>query len=76
MGGTFIGAVVCPLTDFFSRYGLALGVLLFAFVGSYRLTDYAMGPMANPFYLDHGYSLKEVAAVVKAFGLVASLLGV
>jgi PAT family beta-lactamase induction signal transducer AmpG len=76
VGGTFIGAVVCPLTDFFSRYGLALGVLLFAFVGSYRLTDYAMGPMANPFYLDHGYSLKEVAAVVKAFGLVASLLGV
>lgn len=76
LGGTFIGAVVCPLTDFFARYGWALGVLLFAFIGSYRLTDYAMGPMANPFYLDHGYSLKEVAAVVKAFGLVASLLGV
>lgn len=76
VGASFVSAVVCPLTDFFARYGLALGVLLFAFIGSYRLTDYAMGPMANPFYLDHGYSLKEVAAVVKAFGLVASLAGV
>jgi PAT family beta-lactamase induction signal transducer AmpG len=76
LGSTFIGAVVCPLTDFFARYGVMMGVLLFAFIGSYRLTDYAMGPMANPFYIDHGYTLKEVAAVVKAFGLAASLLGV
>jgi MFS transporter, PAT family, beta-lactamase induction signal transducer AmpG len=76
LGGTFVGAVICPLTDFFARYGLALGVLLFAFIGSYRLTDYAMGPMANPFYLDHGYTLKQIAAVVKAFGLVASIAGV
>lgn len=76
LGSTFINAVVSPLTDFFTRYGLAMGVLLFAFIGSYRLTDYAMGPMANPFYLDHGYTLKEVAAVVKTFGLVAALLGV
>jgi PAT family beta-lactamase induction signal transducer AmpG len=76
LGGTFIGAVVCPVLDFFARYGLALGVLLFAFIGSYRLTDYAMGPMANPFYIDHGYTLKEVAAVVKGVGLIASLVGV
>jgi PAT family beta-lactamase induction signal transducer AmpG len=76
LGSTFVDAVVCPLTDFFTRYGLMMGMLLFAFIGSYRLTDYAMGPMANPFYIDHGYTLKEVAAVVKAFGLVAALLGV
>lgn len=76
LGATFIGAVVCPLTDFFSRYGLMVGVLLFAFIGSYRLTDYAMGPMANPFYLDQGYTLKQVAAVVKGVGLAAALLGV
>jgi PAT family beta-lactamase induction signal transducer AmpG len=76
LGGTFVGAVVCPLTDFFSRFGLATGALLFAFIGCYRLTDYAMGPMANPFYLDHGYTLKEIAAVVKGIGLVAAILGV
>jgi MFS transporter, PAT family, beta-lactamase induction signal transducer AmpG len=76
LGATFIGAVVCPLVDFFARFGAMLGVLIFAFVCTYRLTDYAMGVMANPFYLDHGYTLKEVATVVKFFGLFASILGV
>ena len=76
LGATFIGAVVCPLTDFFARYGWKLGALLFGFICLYRVADYAMGVMANPFYLDHGYTLKEVAAAVKAFGLVSSLTGV
>lgn len=76
LGATFIGAVVCPLTDFFARYGWKLGALLFAFICLYRVADYAMGVMANPFYLDHGFTLKEVAAAVKAFGLVSSLTGV
>lgn len=76
LGANFVGAVVCPLTDFFTRYGLVLGVLLFGFICTYRLTDYTMGVMANPFYLDHGYTLKQIATVVKAFGLAASLTGV
>lgn len=76
LGATFIGAVICPLTDFFARNGVKLGALLFAFVCTYRMADYAMGVMANPFYLDQGFTLKEIAAVVKAFGLVSSLVGV
>jgi MFS transporter, PAT family, beta-lactamase induction signal transducer AmpG len=76
VGGTFVGAVICPLTDFFVRNGVRLGVLLFAFICTYRMADYAMGVMANPFYLDQGYSLKEIAAAVKAFGLISSLTGV
>ncbi|HKQ82760.1 MAG TPA: MFS transporter [Steroidobacteraceae bacterium] len=75
-GAWFMAAIVGPIADFFTRYGLRLGLLIFAFIGSYRLTDYAMGVMANPFYLDHGYTLKQVAAVVKGFGLIASMVGV
>ena len=36
-GGHFIGAVVCPLTDFFSRYGIGLAVVVLLLIGSYRL---------------------------------------
>jgi PAT family beta-lactamase induction signal transducer AmpG len=75
-GAWFIGAVVCPLLDFFNRYGLKLGLIIFAFMASYRLTEFTMGPMANPFYIDHGYSLTEIARVVKVYGLAASLIGV
>jgi MFS transporter, PAT family, beta-lactamase induction signal transducer AmpG len=75
-GAWIIGAVVCPFIDYFKRYGLALGLLLFAFAATYRLTEYTMGPMANPFYIDHGYTLFEIARVVKVYGLTASLFGV
>ncbi len=75
-GAWFFGAVICPLIDFLKRYGLALGLLIFAFISTYRLTDFAMGVMANPFYLDQGYTLKEVAAVVKTFGFGMSIVGV
>jgi PAT family beta-lactamase induction signal transducer AmpG len=76
MGAAFVGAVICPLTDFFVRNGVKVGALLFAFICTYRMADYAQGVMANPFYLDQGYTLKEIAAVVKAFGLASTLAGV
>jgi PAT family beta-lactamase induction signal transducer AmpG len=75
-GTWFIGAVVCPFLDYFGRYGLTLGLVLFGFAATYRLTEYTMGPMANPFYIDHGYSLTEIARVVKVYGLTTSLVGV
>ncbi len=75
-GSWFLGAVVCPIIDFFTRFGLMLGVLIFGFISTYRLTDYSMGVMANPFYLDQGYTLKQIAAVVKGFGLVSAFAGV
>ena len=59
--------MLCPVLDFFARYGATLGLLIFAFIGTYRLTDYTMGSMANPFYLDLGFTLKQIAAVAKDF---------
>jgi PAT family beta-lactamase induction signal transducer AmpG len=75
-GAWFLGAVLCPVLDFFSRYGAPLGLLIFAFIGTYRLTDYTMGSMANPFYLDLGYTLKQIAAVAKIYGTVLSVVGI
>jgi PAT family beta-lactamase induction signal transducer AmpG len=34
-----------------------------------------MGIMANPFYVDMGYTKEEVAAVTKVYGVVMTLLG-
>jgi PAT family beta-lactamase induction signal transducer AmpG len=75
LGSWFVGAVVCPFVDFFTRYGKKLAILILAFIASYRLTDFTMGVMANPFYLDVGFTLKEIAAVAKGFGVVMSILG-
>jgi MFS transporter, PAT family, beta-lactamase induction signal transducer AmpG len=75
-GEWFIGAVVCPLADFFGRYGLPLAVLTLIFIGVYRLTEFTMGSMVNPFYIDRGFTLLEIARVVKLYGLAMSLVGV
>jgi PAT family beta-lactamase induction signal transducer AmpG len=75
-GEWFIGAVICPLTDFFGRYGVVLALLILAFVGVYRLTEFTMGSMVNPFYIDRGFTLPQIATVVKLYGLLMSLAGV
>ena len=75
-GEWFIGAVVCPLLDFFARNGLGVAVVLLLFIGTYRLTEFSMGSMINPFYIDHGYTLKQIATVVKVYGLIMSMFGV
>ena len=68
------GAIVCPFVDFFVRYRWHAVVLL-AFIGLFRLSDIAMGVMANPFYIDMGFSLQQIANVTKIYGFVMSILG-
>jgi len=74
-GAWFIASVVCPFVDFFTRYGARSALMILLFAGCYRLTDFTMGVMSNPFYLSIGFSLKEIAGVVKGFGLFTQLFG-
>jgi PAT family beta-lactamase induction signal transducer AmpG len=75
-GEGFLGAVVSPLVDFLERQGIVSSLLLLLFIATNRLTNYAMGSMVNPFYIDHHYTLEQIATIVKVFGLSVSLAGV
>jgi PAT family beta-lactamase induction signal transducer AmpG len=68
------GAIVCPFVDFFIRYRWH-GVTLLAFIGLFRLSDIAMGIMANPFYVDMGFTLQQIANVTKLYGFVMTMAG-
>jgi MFS transporter, PAT family, beta-lactamase induction signal transducer AmpG len=68
------GALVEPFADFLSRYKLQ-AVLILALIAVYRISDVVMGIMANPFYVDMGYTKDQVAAVSKVFGVVMTLAG-
>lgn len=72
----FIGAVLCPLLDIFNRFGAARAGLMLLFIAVYRASDFTMGVMANPFYLDLGFTLKEIASVSKVFGVAMTMIGV
>ena len=67
--------VLEPLADVFRRYKVH-AVAILAFVALFRVSDYLMGSMALPFYLDMGYSKSEIAAVAKLYGTLASLVGI
>ena len=68
------GALVEPFADFIQRYRWQAALVL-ALIAVYRISDVVMGIMANPFYVDMGFSKDEVAAVTKVFGVVMTLLG-
>ena len=70
----FASAVVAPFVDFFQRNG-RFALMILAFIGLYRLSDITMGIMANPFYLDLGFSKTEIASIGKLFGFGMTILG-
>ena len=68
------GALVEPFADFLRRYR-GQAVLILALIATYRISDVVMGIMANPFYVDMGFTKAEVAAVTKVYGVIMTLVG-
>ncbi len=68
------GALLQPFADFWHRYRWQ-AVLVLALIAVYRISDVVMGIMANPFYVDMGFTKDEVAAVTKVYGVVMTLVG-
>lgn len=71
----FADAIAGPFVQFFKAHGRNAALMLAA-VSLYRLADFVMGPMANPFYADLGLAKETVGAVRGSFGLAATLTGI
>ena len=74
LGEWLRSALVAPFADFVRRYRWQ-AVLILALIATYRISDVVMGNMANPFYVDMGYTKDEVAMVTKIYGVVMTLAG-
>lgn len=64
--------VLAPFADFAQR---PVWPVILLFVVLFKFGDAIAGVMANPFYIDIGFSLSEIASVSKIFGLLATLSG-
>ncbi len=73
-GAWFVGAVVCPLAEFFQRFG-RLALVILALVAVFRITDIAMAAMANPLYIDLGFTKPEIANISGFYGVFMTMLG-
>jgi PAT family beta-lactamase induction signal transducer AmpG len=67
--------VVEPFAEFLRRNGWQTALVILLFIMFYKLGDALLGIMANPFYVEMGFTKEEVASVVKTFGLFATLAG-
>jgi PAT family beta-lactamase induction signal transducer AmpG len=65
-------SVIAPFADFMGRPGWWLILL---FVVFYKYADGIWAAMANPFYLELGFTKSEIGAVSKTYGVVMTIIG-
>jgi len=65
-------SVWMPFAEFMTHQNWPMILL---FIALYKYGDALLGVMANPFYLDIGFTKTEVGLVTKGFGLAMTLLG-
>jgi PAT family beta-lactamase induction signal transducer AmpG len=65
-------SVVAPFAEFMSRPGWWLILL---FVVFYKYADGIWAAMANPFYLELGFTKIQIGAVSKTYGVVMTIIG-
>lgn len=70
----FKSTYINPIINFISKYG-KFAFLILLLISLYRIADVVMGVVANVFYLEKGYSVKDIATYSKFFGVFATILG-
>jgi MFS transporter, PAT family, beta-lactamase induction signal transducer AmpG len=64
-----------PIADLVRRNGAMLAPIL-VLVAIYRIPDFVSGVMANPLYIDLGFSKSAIATVTKLYGVWIGIAGV
>ena len=70
----FAAAMIAPFVEFFQRNG-RFALVLLALILTFNISDRVLGIMANPFYLDLGFTKAEIASVAKVFGFAMTIAG-
>jgi PAT family beta-lactamase induction signal transducer AmpG len=69
-------AVAAPFVDMFARLGIRRLMAIVAFIVLFKFGDALAASMANPLYVELGFTKVEVATVAKVYGVIATLAGV
>ena len=72
--GRAIILVWAPFYAFYTQYKGHTALLL-VFIGVFKISDITMGVMANPFYLELGFTKTQIANIAKVFGFFMTILG-
>ena len=73
--GFSFDVVVGSFVAFFRAHGW-IALVILAAISLYRIPDFMMGPMANPYYHDLGLTKQTVGAMRGSIGLIATFVGI
>ena len=71
---TFRSSFVAPLADLVRRHAATI-IPILLLVALYRLPDFVSGVMANPLYIDLGFTKSDIATVSKLYGVWIGIAG-
>jgi PAT family beta-lactamase induction signal transducer AmpG len=71
----FRQAVIDPFRDFFERNGVTVALMILAFISVFKASDVLLTLMANPFYLETGFTKSQIAWVSGTFGFLVTFVG-
>jgi PAT family beta-lactamase induction signal transducer AmpG len=72
---TFRDGAIEPYRDFFRRNGVTVAVVILAFISLFKASDVLLTLMANPFYLETGFTKSQIAWVSGSFGFFVTFAG-
>jgi PAT family beta-lactamase induction signal transducer AmpG len=71
----FRQAVLEPFRDFMLRNGISVALVILVFISLFKASDVLLTLMANPFYLEIGFSKSQIAWVSGTFGFLVTFIG-
>ena len=70
----FASTIVSPLTSFFRKNGLSIGIAILAFVFLFKIGEAFMGKMSIVFYKEMGFSKSQIAIYSKTLGWITTVV--
>ena len=71
----FRDGAIEPFQDFFERNGVTIALVILAFISLFKASDVLLTLMANPFYLETGFTKSQIAWVSGTFGFFVTFVG-
>ncbi len=70
----FVSTILSPLTSFFRKNGLSIGIAILSFIFLFKIGEAFMGKMSIVFYKEIGFSKSDIAIFSKGLGWVTTVV--
>ena len=70
----FASTVISPMTSFFRKNGLSIGIAILSFIFLFKIGEAFLGKMSIVFYKEMGFSKSDIAIYSKSIGWITTVV--